>query len=147
MNWVDADEKRDFYILLASILMCVSIILYASLKSYPMDYVDGKLLVDPAKMILNSWGAGGEILGLGFGWYLERRYVKFSVDGSREEKIGRILVGGLLLAMIFYMGDAFFGLVLSQDIARFCARFLMTIYVIFLHPLWFSRVECVKKSL
>ncbi len=61
-NWSDKDaKKRDIIILVAGLALTVAAILYYEFKPYPLDYLsDGKLLVDPKKMIPDSFE------GLGF---------------------------------------------------------------------------------
>ena len=52
----------------------IGILIYIQLKSYPMDYVDGALLVDPQKMMNDSFTAAGGFIGLMIGSYIERHY-------------------------------------------------------------------------
>ena len=54
--------------------------MYAGLKTYPEDYVDGKLIVNGAKMANDTFKGVGYCLGFLFGWFLERRFVKFNTD-------------------------------------------------------------------
>ena len=48
-------------------------------KTYPMDYVDGKLLVDPQKMMNDCFKACGAFLGLLLGSYVERHYIHYEI--------------------------------------------------------------------
>lgn len=71
------NAKQDNIILLAGLLLVAVSALYITLKPYPMDYVNGVLLVDPEKMKPDSIGGIGALLGVVVGWYLEKRYVHF----------------------------------------------------------------------
>ncbi len=66
----DNDKALDI-LTVVGILATVGVILYITLKPYPMDYVDGKLLVDPQKMMNDSFKACGGFSGLLIGSYIE----------------------------------------------------------------------------
>ena len=53
------NAKQDNIILLAGLLLVAVSALYITLKPYPMDYVNGVLLVDPEKMKPDSIGGIG----------------------------------------------------------------------------------------
>lgn len=141
IKWLDKDSKRDIFVVVAGIAMCVFMILYASLKKYPLDYVDGKLLVDPAVMAVDSWKAGGMILGFGIGWFAERRWVKFTTDVPTTEKICRLVVGSLLLVFLYYSLSPFLMLFLPKTIVHLLSQSIIALYIMFLYPLCFSRVN------
>ena len=139
MPILEKDTSKDKWILLGTIVMTVVLILYASLKSYPMDYVDGALLVDPAKMALDSWGQGGEILAFGISWYIERRWINFSVEGDTSEKLGRFLIGGLILIFLFYATNPILSLFLNASAARFIAKMTMVFFIMIIYPYLIKR--------
>lgn len=88
---ISRPERENFY-LIAGIVLCILGIIYTTYKSYPMDYVDGKLLVDPAKMMLDTFYAVGMMTGFILGRWIEREYIKFHVTGLN--------VKGIILAVI-----------------------------------------------
>ena len=50
-----------------------------------MDYVDDKLLVDPQKMMNDSFKACGGFLGFLIGSYIERHFIRYEIpQGSKE---------------------------------------------------------------
>ena len=57
------NAKQDNIILLAGLLLVAVSALYITLKPYPMDYVNGVLLVDPEKMKPDSIGGIGVFAG------------------------------------------------------------------------------------
>ena len=70
------DNEKTYDILtLVGILVVVAVLIYVQVKPYPMDYVDGKLLVDPQKMMNDCFKACGAFLGLLLGSYVERHYI------------------------------------------------------------------------
>lgn len=83
LDWVDRNPQKDWIVLLASAALCLLLIVYASVKGYPVDYdAAGEVIVDPAKMSADSFKNAGMGLGFIVGWFLERRFVNFSTDGK-----------------------------------------------------------------
>lgn len=93
LTWADKSQNNDLKILLGSLLIIVGFLCYISLKPYPTDYVDGHLLVDPTRMQDDSWGAAGMFAGVALGWFTERRFAKFVIDGTIWQKLIRIVLG------------------------------------------------------
>ena len=139
------DTSKDKWILLASIIMAVTVIVYASLKSYPMDYVDGALLVDPVKMALDSWGQGGEILAFGLGWYVERKWINFSTDGDASTRLSRFLIGGLILVALFHLASPILALFLNESISKFLSRFIIVSFIMIIWP-YFIKKQNMKNN-
>ncbi len=146
-EWLDAHPKKDFIVPCAGVILTVLFLLYISLKAYPMDYDEaGKLLVDPAKMMKDGFKDAGRFLGVTLGWFLERRFVKFSMDVSAGQKVARCGVGVLLL--MFYelavmpavtdaVGVFWFGFVMT---------FVELLILMVIYPLCFSKLESRKHS-
>ncbi len=93
---VEKNPGRDWIALLTVTLLTAALLCYLALKSYPEDYADGVLLVDPKKMTIDGFKDPGRFWGIFLGWFLERRFVRFSTDVSAPKKAARALVGGLL---------------------------------------------------
>ncbi|MCR5621921.1 MAG: phosphatase PAP2 family protein [Treponema sp.] len=84
----------DVLVLVAALAVCAVTLAYFVAKPYPVDYVDGKVLVDPLAMQLSSLKQVGELAGLFLGWFIERRFIRFSTDCSVPEKLVRLAVCG-----------------------------------------------------
>ena len=95
-DWVERNPKKDWIVLLAVTVVTIALLCYIGLKPYPEDYVDGVLLVDPKKMTVDGFKDPGRFFGIFLGWFLERRFVKFSTDVPVSTKVTRALTGGLL---------------------------------------------------
>jgi len=87
LTWVDTKPARDVVVLLAGLAIGLAFVLYLTLKPYPMDYVDGELIVDPAAMAVSGYQVFGVYSGCIVGWFAERRLVNFDVRASRRERI------------------------------------------------------------
>ena len=117
-------------------------LVYISLKSYPLDYDEaGKLLVDPAKMMKDGYKDAGRMLGVSLGWYLERRYIRFSTDVPVLTKVTRCGVGALVLLVyeLTFM-PAVTGAV-SGGWIGFVLTFGELMVLMVIYPLCFSRLE------
>ena len=147
-RWEKQKSGRDWIILLVSAAFLTGYYLFISLKSYPMVCVNGKLLVDPAKMTVDAWKDGGKYLGFLLGWGLEKRFVKFEIPAGWLCKIVRFIPG----ALIFQYGakpleKALMSLA-EPHVGAFSAYFLLFVFLVFFYPLIFTAVEnrCAKKN-
>ncbi|MBQ7221334.1 MAG: phosphatase PAP2 family protein [Synergistaceae bacterium] len=116
-------EKENIY-LIAGIVVSILAITYFSTKTYPMDYVNGKLLVDPVKMKRSGYGTSGAMIAFILGYIVEKKYVNFTETGFN--------VKGLILSLI---GIAIYGYglaylkvkmpeILGSSGGRFAAEFI-----------------------
>ena len=144
-RFLQKHPDRDWVLLLIVCVMCAILLPYIYFKDYPMDYVDGKLLVDPIKMTVGGFKDPGRFFGVALGWFVERRWIKFDKSGTAVQKVMRAFAGGLLY--IFYwtvvmepLGKAI-GIGIVHFFLQASAPFLfMTVY-----PLIFKRIENAKK--
>lgn len=98
MSWAEAKDGRDIVIAIVLVVLSLALLAYATLRPYPLDYVDGELLVDPTDMIKDCYKMSGAVIGIGVGWVAERRLVGFSTEGiGIPERIMRFLVGDAVL--------------------------------------------------
>ena len=137
-NWIDKNEKKDIVSVIVALISIALSILYFKYKSYPLDYVDGELLVDPQKMMVDSFGGAGRFAGLMIAWVLERRFIKFSVDGSVPEKIARLVIGIALILAVNYLAVPLFQSIFSAQIAKFSAGFAFFFTTVFIVPCTFK---------
>ena len=140
-RFVQKHPGLDWVVVAVVAALCAILLPYMYFKDYPMDYVDGKLLVDPVKMTVGGFKDPGRLFGVVLGWFVERRWIRFRQDGTMMQKTTRCLVGALLF--IFYwtvviepLGKAI-GIGIAHFFLQASAPFLfMTVY-----PLLFSRIE------
>lgn len=145
-EWVYKNPKRDYIIPCVGIVLAALFLTYISLKSYPMDYADGKLLVDPNKMMIDGFKDAGRLLGVTVAWFLERRFVKFSLDVSAVQKVTRCCFGVLLIiAYENALMPAITGMISSSWII-FALTFFELILLMVLYPMCFSKLESLKLS-
>lgn len=70
VNQYITSNKKAFTVLLISIVLAVLCIIYFENKSYPLTYVNGKLLVNPEKMVIDSYSGIGSFLALALTTFL-----------------------------------------------------------------------------
>lgn len=124
---------KDWVILLTGIVMCAALLPYLYFKDYPMDYVDGKLLVDPVKMTVGGFKDPGRFFGVLLGWFVEKRWVRFEIKGSAATKVLCCFLGSLLFLFYWTVVMEPVGNAIGAGIAHFflqaSAPFLfMTVY-------------------
>lgn len=94
-------EKENIF-MITGLIMCVIVLLYAELKSYPMDYDSkGKLIVNYDSMIKSSLPSIGEVAGLILGRYLDRKYINFQHTGFNFKGVFLALMGITIYYLIF----------------------------------------------
>ncbi len=115
-------------------------LIYITQKPYPMDYVDGKLLVDPAKMMNDSFKSCGAFLGFLIGSCLERHYIRYEVPkGSKNLPL--LGFAGFLIAFSWkeYLAPATLVAALGGHWGNFASRFILWFFVVAVWPLVIRR--------
>lgn len=128
------DEKPNLDILISAIgiLISILIIVYALTKSYPMDYdAAGKLIVDPAKLMLDTIKNSGLAIATFICWPIERRFIQFSIEGSLEDKVLRFICGFLGLEFIM---NVIMPLFAKTPFQSFFKYFVMVIFIMLIYP-------------
>ena len=133
---IAGNEKVIDIMAAAGILFVIAMLLYINLKSYPMDYVDDKLLVDPQKMMNDAFKASGGLLGLCIGSYIERHYIRYEIPYCAVNlPIMTILGVALLFSWENYFGPATFVFALGAHWGNFISHALMVIFALTIWPM------------
>ncbi|MDO5117678.1 MAG: phosphatase PAP2 family protein [Eggerthellaceae bacterium] len=151
-SWMDRCDakqpghKKDIAVMVIVIVICAASVAFVDLKAYPLDYVNGALLVDPETMQKGSFEAAGIFAGLAIAWVLERRLVAFTTDNLTKRTIGIRLVVGIIISVAVYLGgDVIFKVIMPYNWAKLCAMLLLMIVAVFIVPLVFNKIEKRKK--
>ena len=143
---VHGNDKVLDILTLVGILATVGVILYISFKPYPMDYVDGQLLVDPQKMMNDSFKACGGFLGFLIGSYIERHFIRYEIpEGSTALPIMACVGFALMIAFKQLLASATIVPLMGGHWGNMAARFLMVMFAIVIWPL-VIRKTCSKKN-
>lgn len=77
-EYLDSHPEKEDWFLLGAFLLCCAAIAYITLKAYPMDYdSEGKLIVDPQKMMNDGYGDLGKMMGFCIARYIEKKWIRF----------------------------------------------------------------------
>lgn len=142
-DWTDADpDRRDKIVLILGIVVCVILALYYIFKPYPLDYTsDGQLLVDPVKMLPDSFQGLGSFSGFVIFRYLERRGYAFDKELHWKD---RFIIGIFALIPLYffdtYIVDIFVVLG-SKCLGKFLLEFENMAYVLYIVPCFMKKVK------
>ena len=141
-KWADADKNRYLYILaFVNTFAILALIYLRYFKSYPMDYVNGELLVNPNASIRVTLAYYAYALGLINGGYLCRRYFPFDAkNGSMVSKIFRGICGALCVYLVMKscVSDAISLKYHSKPV--FCGAFIMGFFITAIYPIIFAHI-------
>ncbi|MDD2647439.1 MAG: phosphatase PAP2 family protein [Eubacteriales bacterium] len=137
----EGSSNRDLWLAIGGTALCALSILYISLKAYPIDTVDGVLLVDPIKMQYDFFSASGALLGLLWGWVWERRAVRFEVSGSAAVRIVRFIIGIAITLFLYKIARGWLITLLGGGYGRLVGAFFAILYAVAVHPMAFSAIE------
>ena len=77
-EYLDKHPEKENWLLLGGFLFCWAAIAYITLKPYPMDLnAEGKLIVDPQKMMNDGYGDLGKMIGFIIARYIEKTWIRF----------------------------------------------------------------------
>ena len=129
-------EKEDWF-LLGGFLLCWAGILYISVKSYPMEYnAEGKLLVDPQKMMNDGYGDIGKVIGFLIARFVEKRWIRFSPVRRNWKSFLLCLIG---LVPLFLLKE-FFSPVLTGWLGSHWGKLLFSVVYVFYYIALFPLV-------
>ena len=131
-DMLEEKPNLDIVISCVGIALSILVIIYASTKSYPMDYdAAGKLIVDPAKLILDTFNFAGLAIGTFICWPVERRFINFSTEGSLETRAARFIFGFIALLFIQTVIMPLFG---QTQTGGFIQNFVVITFIMLIYP-------------
>ena len=102
---INGNDRTLDILSVVGILFVIGTLIYITQKQYPMDYVDGKLLVDPQKMMNDTFKGCGQLLGLIVGSFIERHYIHYEIPTDAKN----LPILGFVGIMLAYGWQNFFG--------------------------------------
>ena len=140
-TYLDEHPEKENLLLLICFIVGWLGIAYITFKPYPMDYVDGKLLVDPQKMMNDGYGDICLLIAFPVARYIEKRWIGFQAPGLKGAGLAAGIVGLIpLFLMIKFMRPALDG-VLGTHWGHFAYTFIIVLYCIALWPLVIKAVS------
>ena len=144
---VSGSEKMADLLTLAGIVLTAAVLVYIQVKPYPMDYVNGVLLVDPNEMMNDTFKGTGAFLGFLAGSYVERHYIHYQIDFTAKCLPLMTCIGA---AAMFSWKELFAGATIVQAMGphwgNFTARCLMVLFAMIVWPLCINKAIEAEKS-
>ena len=133
---VTADSSLADKLSVCGIVLSIGVLVYIQLKSYPMDYVDGELLVDPQKMMNDTFTGAGGFIGLMISSYIERHYIKYTIPKG-SEKLPVMTCVGTAVVFIWreYLTEITFQVWFGEHWGNFISAFLLIGLAVTVYPL------------
>lgn len=139
---VDKKKNADIVIYVCACLLIVGLLIYISLKNYPMDYDEyGHLIVDPKKMTVDGFKDPGVFFGILTGWFIERRFINFNNDGTKAQKIARAVIGGALYVIWETVLVGPLGKAVDNGVMHFFLKMSTPALFMTVYPIIFKKIE------
>lgn len=139
---LEGNGKLADILTLAGIAAVILTLVYIMCKPYPMDYADGKLLVDPQKMMNDTFKACGAFLGFLIGSYLDRHYLHYEIPaGSPVLPVLACVGAGILFAWKEFFAPATIVAAFGGHWGNLIARGIMVLFAMCVWPAVIRR-EC-----
>lgn len=134
---IEEEPSRDLILLIAGIAISIAALIYFLVKSYPMDYTDGKLLVDPEYMKLDAFDNVGVFLGFVIGWFVEHRFIRFEDGSTGKKRINRLIISAVAAVPLYFIikyGYKMLGTVMIMSAAELLGGMSTLLYIMILVP-------------
>lgn len=134
---VAGNEKLQDILTLVGLVVIVAALAYIQLKPYPMDYdASGALLVDPQKMMNDSFKACGAFSGFLVGSYIERHYIHYEIPVGSKNLPMLVCVGAAIaFAWKELFAPATIVAAFGGHWGNFIARCIMMLFAVCVWPL------------
>ena len=132
---IDGDDRKLDILSIIGVLVVIATLIYITVKPYPMDYVNGVLLVDPNKMMNDPFKACGAFIGFLAGSFIERHYIHYEIpSGSKNLPILGFI--GFLIAFAWkeFFAPATIVMALGGHWGNFIGRSIMWFFVVAIWP-------------
>ena len=134
-NALKGREQLKDWLTFAGFPVLILAMVYIIKKPYPMDYVDGKLLVDPVVMMRDTFTGCGGFAGLLLGSYLERHYIHYEIPfGSKRLPLLTAIGIAVYYECRTLFGPAIFTPLLGANWAALVTAFLINIIALTVYP-------------
>ena len=147
-GWLEQHQDKDGVVVLIVLALCVAALAFVTLKPYPMDYVEGAVLVDPEAMKKDCFEGVGVFAGAFLGWFCERRWANFSTGAEVKlgERFARCIIGIVVAFGLFFGVDALAKMVFDPNWAKLVSRCVLVYAAVFLVPLAFGLLAKFSKK-
>ena len=134
---LEGNQKAVDILTFAGIAAVLGVLIFVMFKPYPMDYdANGNLLVDPQRMMNDTFKACGGFIGLMIGSYIERHFIRYEVSAGAAALPVLTCVGfALMFAWEQLFAPATIVQILGKHWGNMLAYGIMVIFAVALWPL------------
>ena len=134
---LEGNQKAVDILTFAGIAAVLGVLIFVMFKPYPMDYdANGNLLVDPQRMMNDTFKACGGFIGLMIGSYIERHFIRYEVPAGAAALPVLTCVGfALRFAWEQLFAPATIVQILGKHWGNMLAYGIMVIFAVALWPL------------
>ena len=134
---VEGKDKLVDILTVVGLFVIVLAIIYVSFKPYPLDYdSNGKLLVNPSKMMNDGFKVFGSLSAFIIGLYIDRHFIHYEIPVGHKNLPVLAAVGiGIFFSWKNYFGKATFIEWFGGHWGNFIAYFLSTFFALVIFPL------------
>ncbi len=146
-KWVEDGKNRDLILYFGIIAICVILTIYTALKSYPVDFLNGKILVDPQRMKIDSYPKTALAIGFFSGWLLDRRVIKHDEkSGTILSKIITFLIGATMICAMMRESTPFISANIPIALDVFARFITIGFFVTGLYPAMIKHCRTIFKQ-
>ena len=93
-SYLEKNPEKEYIFLGIGFVAAWLGIIYITFKGYPMDYsADGKLIVDPQKMMNDGYGDLGKLMGFCAARFIDKKWIKFKPLELNAKSVVICLIG------------------------------------------------------
>lgn len=139
-HYLSQHPQKEDVILLGAFILGALAIVYITFKSYPIDYVNGKLLVDPQRMMNDAYKDIGTLMAFCPARYIEKRWIKFTETGLHLKGVVFGLIGLIPAYLIINYLHSPLVEWIGPHWGRFAFSTVLVFYLVTCYPWVLSRV-------
>lgn len=143
INWAEKSTNRYLYLLSVIDIVSIAFLIYFSFfKQYPIDYVNGKILVnhlDPLRAQIVCFAFS---LGIIDGFCICRRFFPYDAsEGSIVEKLLRAIIGTVFIFIFNHFGVDYSFSDNSRFTSAFIISFFIGLFITLIYPIIFTKIR------
>ncbi len=100
-RYLEEHPEKENWFLCGALVLSVAGLIYITFKPYPMDSnAEGKLIVDPQKMMNDGYGDIGKMIGFILARFVEKNWIRFKPLKKSVLNIGICLLGLIPMVLL-----------------------------------------------
>lgn len=140
LTWVDRKDERVLWLMGISMILLLAGLLFTELRVYPTQ-LNGTDVVDPYSVTNDVYSSIGMGIGLMLGWVIEKRWIRFKVDGTKEQKAIRFGIGTVVMVLVYFGLKKPLYAGLGDHWGRLALYFLTVFFVIAVYPIFIRKMQ------